>query len=237
MKINKVVYLASIIFIAFSFTPTLAQKPDSSVWNALLQENVSEEGMVSYKSFNSEELDLYLKELKKYPPKDSWSKKEKLSYWINAYNAFTIKLILDNYPLKSIKDIKDPWDKQFIEIDRERFSLNHIEHEILRKMDEPRIHFAINCASISCPKLLNQAFIPSKLDEQLETVTREFINDTAKNELSHEKIEISALFKWFREDFEKKQTLIGFLNKYSKVTIDKNAEITYKPYNWNLNGK
>ena len=102
-------------------------------------------------------------------------------------------------------------------------------------MNEPRIHFAIVCASVSCPKLQNTAFIASNLDEQLTNATKEFLADTSKNELSKEKIKLSKIFKWFKKDFEQNGSIIDFLNQYSEVTISSSAKKIYKDYNWNLN--
>ena len=102
-------------------------------------------------------------------------------------------------------------------------------------MDEPRIHFAIVCASVSCPKLQNTAFTASNLDEQLTNATKEFLADTSKNELSEDNIKISKIFKWFKKDFEKNGSLIDFLNQYSDITISASAKKSYTDYNWNLN--
>ena len=162
--------MRKIIFIVACFISVnqlaLAQKIDHSVWTSFLQVYVSKEGHADYKSIksNNSELNNYLNQFVDISPKENWTKQEKLAYWINAYNAFTIKLIIDNYPINSIKDIKNPWDQKFIPINGDMLSLNHIEHEILRKMDEPRIHFAIVCASESCPKLQNKAFIAENLE-------------------------------------------------------------------------
>lgn len=208
-----------------------------NLWNSLLQKHVSTQGNVSYKGFkeSEKELDDYLGFLSENTPQNSWTKADKLAYWINAYNAFTVKLIIDNYPVKSIKDIKKPWDKKFIPIGDKLLSLNHIEHEILRKMNEPRIHFAIVCASVSCPKLQNTAFEPSKTEEQLNNATKEFLSDSARNELSQNSIKISKIFKWFSSDFKQNGSLIDFLNIYSEITISQNAKKSFKDYDWNLN--
>lgn len=217
-------------------TNIFAQDIDNNFWTDLLKKHVSDDGNVDYKGFKSDSknLDIYLDYLvKNKPKKNQSSTNEQLAYWINTYNAFTIKLIIGNYPLKSIKDIKNPWDKKFINIDNVLLSLNDIEHEILRKMHEPRIHFAINCASVSCPKLLNEAFFAHTLENQLHRVTISFINE--ENNLSKDKIELSKIFKWFREDFERHGTLIGFLNDYSPFKIDQKAKIKFKEYNWALN--
>ena len=213
-----------------------AQHIDHSVWSSFLRKYVSEEGIVNYKAIseNPSVLNPYLNEFVKIHPKDSWSKNETLAYWINAYNAFTIKLIIDNYPVKSINDISQPWDKKFIPINGNLMSLNEIEHEILRKMNEPRIHFAINCASVSCPKLLNEAYVADRLNEQLENAAKEFIN-SEQNQLISGNIKISKIFKWFKGDFENNSSVIDFINQYATTKIDKNEKVGYLEYNWSLN--
>ena len=122
---------------------TAAQAIDHKQWDGLLQKYVSKNGKVNYKGFKKDgkALQVYLDNLSKNTPQRSWSKNATLAYWINAYNAFTVKLIIDNYPVKSIKDIKDPWDKEFFILGSKKYSLGEIEHKILRKMNEPRIHF------------------------------------------------------------------------------------------------
>ncbi|MEZ7498126.1 DUF547 domain-containing protein [Flavobacterium sp. Arc3] len=213
------------------------QSMNHAKWNTLLQKNVSKDGNVNYKGFqkDSKELQAYLNELSSNVPTKSWSKNATLAYWINAYNAFTVKLILDNYPTKSIKDINDPWGKKFFTLGNKKYSLEEIEHEILRKMDEPRIHFAINCASFSCPNLLNEAYTAAKLDKQLAAAAKSFINDKTKNTITTNKIEISKIFDWFAGDFKKKGSVIDFLNQYSTIKISSKAKVNYKEYNWSLN--
>jgi hypothetical protein len=156
-----------------------------------------------------------------------------------------VKLILDFYPTKSIRDlgpklkiplIKDVWHYKFFKIAGVDMSLDEVEHGILRKeFDEPRIHFAINCASISCPPLLNEAFVADKLEAQLTKVTVAFINDPVRNKLGTQSVQLSSIFSWFTGDFTKEGTLIEFLNKYSKVKIAPNAKVSFLDYNWNLN--
>ncbi|MGJ8591735.1 MAG: DUF547 domain-containing protein [Aquaticitalea sp.] len=206
-------------------------------WNTLLQKHVSKTGEVDYIGFKNDmpALQSYLDILAKNLPKKTDTKNATLAYWINAYNVFTVKLILDNYPLKSIKDIKNPWGQKFIILENRAYSLEEIEHEILRKMDEPRIHFAINCASYSCPNLLNEAFVESKIEKQLEHTATSFINDKTKNGITKDNIEISKIFDWFSGDFKNNGSLIDFLNRYSTVKIDANAKVKFKNYNWDLN--
>jgi hypothetical protein len=213
------------------------QSINHAKWNALLQKNVSKNGDVNYKAFqkDSKELQAYLNELSGNVPTKSWSKNATLAYWINAYNAYTVKLILDNYPTKSIKEINDPWGKKFISLGNKKYSIEEIEHEILRKMAEPRIHFAINCASFSCPNLLNEAYTETKLEKQLVAVSKSFINDKTKNTITENKIEISKIFDWFSGDFKKKGSVIDFLNQYSTIKISSKAKVNYKDYNWKLN--
>ncbi|MBT8376055.1 MAG: DUF547 domain-containing protein, partial [Bacteroidia bacterium] len=214
-----------------------AQGTDHSKWNKVLTKYVSTDGRVNYEALhkNPDVLIAYLNELVSEQPKNEWSKDQKLAYWINAYNAYTLKLIIDNYPIESIKDVKNPWDQEFIPFEGTLISLNTIEHNILRKMDEPRIHFAIVCASVSCPKLQNKAFRASILEEQLNNVTKTFLSDASKNELSKDKIKISKIFKWFKKDFEQNGSVIDFINKYVDYEILKDADIDYLNYNWSLN--
>ena len=209
-----------------------------SVWNQLLQKHVSNQGNVNYKVFkaDSRQFYSYLKSLSDNPPQKSWSQDEILTYWMNVYNAFTVKLILDNYPTKSIKDINGPWSHRFIKIGAKWYTLNDVEHRIIRKMGEPRIHFALVCAAISCPRLYNKAFTAENLEDDLSLLTRDFLNDGSKNNLSENSIKLSKIFKWYGGDFKKNgSTLIDFLNQYSDVTISSKAKKSYKDYNWALN--
>jgi hypothetical protein len=208
---------------------------DHSQWTQLLKKYVTNEGKVDYKGFlqDKSHLDDYLNALAKQVPTNDWSVQEQLAYYINLYNAQTVNLILKNYPIKSIKDIDGPWTKDFIKIGEKELSLGALEHSILRKMNEPRIHFAINCASGSCPKLLNEAYTPEKLEEQLEKVTHGFIN-SGNNTISSNKLELSRIFKWYKGDF-KNGELIQFIDPYTEVKIDPKAKISYKEYDWSLN--
>ncbi len=208
-------------------------------WDAMLSKHVSATGKVNYKGFKAEEatLDQYLSKLTSNPPQSNWAKNEQLAYWINAYNAFTVKLILNNYPLKSITELKDPWDTPFISIGDKKYTLNQIEHEVIRKQfSEPRIHFAVNCASQSCPELLNRAYTADKLDSQLKSQTRAYINNPKHNVISTDQVTISSIFDWYKEDFTKSGTVIDFLNAYTDKKIRTDAKISYKEYDWNLNG-
>ncbi len=217
------------------------------LFTVLLRKHVAADGRVNYRAFlkDSTTLNHYLKTLSNNPPAKSWSQAEKLAYWINAYNGFTLQLILRHYPIESIKDIgskiqipfvNTPWDIKFIRIGNKWLDLNEIEHGILRKQFvEPRIHFAIVCASISCPKLRNEAYTAATLNHQLESQAEDFINDTSRNKIRPDNIQVSKIFSWFKGDFTQKGTLIHFLNKYSRVKINPNAKVSTLEYHWGLN--
>lgn len=224
------------------------QPVSHEIFDTLLKKHVDASGLISYKGFETDrmQLDEYLTVLTSNPPNDEyWTESEKLAYWINLYNAFTIDLILDHYPLASIKDIgskvqvpfvNTPWDIKFIEIDGEKYDLNNIEHNILRKIfEEPRIHFAINCASMSCPKLRKEAYVAVKLEQQLQEQAVDFLNDPARNRITPEQAEISKIFQWFNGDFTKNGSLREFLNQYAGQRILEEADIDYMDYDWSIN--
>jgi hypothetical protein len=217
--------------------PMTLLKIDYSTWDKLLKKYVDIDGNVDYKNLGKEIglLNSYLKDQTKNPISEYDTNESKLVYYINLYNAATVKLILDNYPLGSIKDLKGPWNRQVISIRDKKLSLGDIEHNILRKMDEPRIHFAINCASYSCPKLLNEAFTVEKLEEQLEKTARNFVNDPKRNVINKEKAMLSQIFKWYKKDFTDKMALADYINKYSTTKISNDTSIEYINYDWSLN--
>ena len=210
---------------------------DHSAWDKLLKKYVADNGDVDYKGFknDSEVLNTYIDYLSTKVPSEHWSKQEKLAYFINVYNANTVKLIIDNYPIKSIKDIQSPWSINRIKIGDGNFSLSDIEHNILRKMNEPRIHFAINCASKSCPRLMNVAYTSENVESLLENAAKAFINNPDKNKLSENSVQLSKNFKWYKEDFTKNGNLIDYINQYSNLKIHKDAIISYLEYDWSLN--
>ena len=221
------------LFITLNFS----QKNIHERWDKQLKKFVSETGKVNYKSWKNSfyEVESYLKALKNRPPQEFWPKKEVMAYWINAYNALTVQLILQNYPLKSIKDLKDPWGQKVIKIEGKSYSLDDIEHEVLRKMNEPRIHFAINCASVSCPKLLNEAFNSLKLEQQLYRLTCDFLSDESKNQLNSKKTMLSKIFQWYVKDFGSFGDRVDFFKKYGNNIINEKTSFRYLPYDWNLN--
>jgi len=235
-------WLIIMLFVSLNY----ANPVQHGEWDVLVKKHVSKNGMVDYQGFlkDKKQLQVYLDKLSANRPTSKWSKNEKMAFWINAYNAFTVKLILDNYPIKSIKDIKrgipfvnSVWDIAFIPMGKEKIDLNYIEHTILRKeFKDPRIHAAINCASFSCPLLRNEAYYASRLDEQLNDAMRRFVNDSQRNQLDKSNIKISKIFSWFAGDFKLNgSSVVDYLNKYAKKRVQPNAKIDFLEYQWELN--
>ncbi|MEN8927666.1 MAG: DUF547 domain-containing protein [Flavobacteriales bacterium] len=211
-------------------------------WDDLLRKHVSSSGKVNYSGFVNEKAELtkYIKELQSlYKDVDSWGKNKRLAYWINVYNAVTVQLITDNHPVKTIKELKGgkPWDTKLIDLGGVSYTLNVIENKIIRpKYDEPRIHFAVNCAAKSCPKIMNKAWTEDNISRYLTKQTKAFVANTNENSISADKIELSKIFDWYKEDFGGDNAkLIEFLNKYSATKINPDAEVRFKDYNWDLN--
>lgn len=220
-------------------------------WDDLLKAHVNDEGRVDYKGIAKDEakLDEYLALLSNTPiVKDEWNEDQQMAYWINAYNAYTVKLILNHYPVKSIKDIgpetqvvfiNTPWDIKFFEIGDKKYDLNKIEQGTLRKRfkDDPRFHFALVCAAKSCPNLRNEAYVPEILSKQLDDQGRHFMNNPAKNKITdanHAKL--SPYFDWYKKDFKRgDDSVVEWVNKYSDVKLNKGADITFMDYDWSLN--
>ncbi|MGB3547838.1 MAG: DUF547 domain-containing protein [Saprospiraceae bacterium] len=211
--------------------------PDHAAFDALLRKYVSSAGKVNYTGLKKEEskLDAYLAELAESIPQSDWGRSASLAYWINAYNAFTIKRILKAYPLKSIKDLDggDPWSVKWITLEGKKYSLNQIENDIIRpRYSEPRIHFAVNCAAVSCPPLADKAFTSANLNSLLEQRAKAFINNDRYNQITADAAEVSKVFDWYGKDFG---NLRNYLNKYATTDLKQGAKIEYKEYDWALN--
>lgn len=227
----------TLLLLLFSFIRLSAQKNIHAQWTNCLQQYVDNDGRVNYSDWTKDTtaLDNYIESLEANPPAEYWSKNDSLAYFINAYNAVTVKLILDNYPLKSIRRLITPWRFKRFKLHEKKISLNQIEHSILRKMNEPRIHFAINCASASCPKLSNRAYVSHTLTAQLEEATRNFITDPSKNRITPSKLSLSRIFQWFARDFGSKQDRLAFIRQYTTIPFSHNVPIDFISYDWSLN--
>ena len=239
MKLLTILSLILFASNSFSFDHT------HSTWQEVLTENVhlrKKQGLVDYKAIKENPMNLnkYLLLLTSLQKKeyDPFNQKQKLPLLINTYNAFTIKLIVDHYPVKSIKDIStlftSAFKKDFFTFLGHKRNLDWIEHEVIRKkFKEPRIHFALVCASISCPNLQLKSFTESNLDELLDAGATYFINNSAKNDFKDGTLYLSKIFKWYRLDFK---GLIPFIKKYSKnKEMTKDTPISWLNYNWELN--
>lgn len=211
--------------------------PSHKGWNQQLQTYVNSRGNVDYVSWkqNEEKLDEYLKILAKETPAKDWPRNEAKAYWLNAYNAFTVKLILRNYPIAKITDLHNgsPWKVKWIELGGNTYGLDQIENEIIRpRYQDARIHFAVNCAAESCPPLYNRAFEATGLDATLNQLTRAFINNDRYNEITARTASISKVFDWYADDFG---PIIAYLNHYSNTEIAADAKVSYRAYDWSLN--
>lgn len=250
-------FLALLLFSGSLF----AQGFDHShkAWDALLKKHVvvlegGKASQVRYANFVGDRAALksYLEALSAVAEADfrGWSRPQRMAFLINAYNAFTVELILAHYPLKSIKDIgsdlfNNRWKKKFFRLFGQDSYLDQIEHEMLRKpgaYDEPRVHFAVNCASIGCPMLREEAFVDERLEAQLEEQTRRFLSDRSRNRYNGGRLEVSKIFDWFKEDFVVRER---FFAKYAaqladdaaqqKRVADGQAPISFLDYDWSLN--
>lgn len=213
------------------------EKVDYTNWKELLKRNVTVRGGVNYKGFkyDSKKFNDFLASLSVIRIDNTWTIKDQIAFWINVYNAYTVKLIVNYYPVNSIKEINDPWNKKFLSINGKLMSLSEVEHEILRKFGDPRIHFAINCASASCPRLIRIPYTSENLDRLLERQTEEFINDPFHNTITGYTVNISKLFDWYKKDFKDIHgSVINFINQYSKIPIANQKEKGYKPYDWSI---
>lgn len=248
--------------------PIQAENFDHSGWNGLLNKHIvplnrGTSTEVDYAGFARDRFQLkaYLGSLEAVSQStfDRWSQADQLAFLINAYNAWTIELILSKYPsLDSIKELgswlESPWERRFVPLLGAMRTLDEIEHELIRGDDgyrEPRIHFAVNCASIGCPALSAEAYTGDQLERQLEEATRSFLRDRSRNRLNGDTLNVSKIFKWYRDDFERGwggyRTLEQFFVAYSAALElserDKKRlnggeiDIEFLDYDWKLNKK
>jgi hypothetical protein len=226
---------------------------DHSGWNRLLQKYVNDDGQVAYQAWHTSPddrraLEEYLTQLSHAGPGTSTTTSARLAFWINAYNALTVHGILREYPTTSIRNHTSKlggyniWKHLQLYVDGTPHSLNHIEHEILRKLNEPRIHFAIVCASVGCPRLLNEAYLDERLNEQLESNARDFFGRSRNFQYDSGLLKLSAILKWFATDFGPTQQ--DQLNTIARWLPDQDAQqtatsgqarIDYLDYDWDLN--
>lgn len=250
--------MRTIVLLLFTFaSQSFAFDHTHKIFNELLERNCIHHEFstqVRYENIKNNEvknLDRYLKELSQVTKDEynTFNRDQRLSFLINAYNAFTLKLIVDNYPLKSIKEIgglfSSPWKKKFIFLLGEKIDLDTIEHLLIRKaFNEPRIHFVLVCAAKGCPPLNPVALTAENLEFYLTKSTRNFLKDAQKNYYNYKRkrLTLSPIFDWYKEDFEKDGVdlvdwLIPFLEDLKLVEALKreDIEIRYSVYDWSLN--
>ena len=201
-------------------------------------------GMVDYAGLKSNRagLDSYVAKTSAVSESDfkGWSEAQQLAFLINVYNAETVQLILDNYPVKSIKEIGNfistAQDKKVVTLFGKTTTLNYVEHDLLRaKYSEPRIHFAIVCAAVSCPALRSEAFVADKLEAQLADQAKTFLTDKSKNEYKGGVLHLSKIFDWFEGDFTKGgKSIAGYVNPWFAEDVS-GSDVKFKDYNWALN--
>ena len=203
---------------------------DFSSWDGLLKKYVAPKTIngvklnaIDYQQLAKDEtFGKLVNDLKKASLSDLQTQDEKLAFWINVYNIMAAKMVIDHYPVQSIKDAGSlftaVWKKEVGEVAGKARTLHEIEHDILRKMDAPRIHVAIVCASVSCPDLRKEAYTADKLDEQLADQMRRFLANSKKGlhvDLKKGHLYLSSIFKWFKEDFESKGGVRNYLASYA----------------------
>lgn len=259
--------VAILAWAAASLHAATADRFDHGQWDGLLQRHVKVLGegkasQVDYQGMQQarDELRAYLDALAAVSRDRyrQWDTAEQLAFLINAYNAWTVELILTGYPaLDSIRDLgslfRSPWSRRFVNLFGEQVSLDTLEHDLIRGpqgFGEPRIHFAVNCASIGCPALREEAYRGDRLDSQLEDATRRFLADSSRNRLDGGTLWISEIFDWYAEDFEQGWrgtfSVAQFLARYSDALQLSPAvteslrrgeiRLRYLDYDWRLNG-
>jgi len=225
---------------------------DHSSWNSLLHKYVDNDGFVNYAAWKNSPSDMaalegYLNTLSRANPSASSSRESMIAFWCNAYNAVTVRGIFKEYPTTSIRNHTakvfgyNIWHDLLLQVGLKTYSLNSIEHEILRKVGDSRVHFAIVCASIGCPRLLNEAYAGPQLAEQLTRNTRDFFSRSQNLQVQGSTIKVSSILKWFPEDFgATPEAGIKNLQAYLPANVQPlvasgQFSVGYLSYDWNLN--
>lgn len=224
----------------------VAEEPDWAIYQSVLKQVKSGIKndvllmLVDYQTIKTNgSLDKAYQALSRFKVDRLSSRKEKLAFYINAYNILALKKVVDHWPTKSIKDsgsfFSPVWDKPAGSLDGKIFSLGHLEHKILRPMGEPRIHLAIVCASVSCPDLRNEPYTAAKLDNQLNDQTKRFLSNKGKGLRVEKKIiRVSKIFDWFEQDFDNSGGITAFIKRYRADLPVLNIKANI-PYDWAVN--
>ena len=232
-------FVITLVLVAFLGTQSNAQSTDAFFANAdtFFKANVKN-GRVDYAAVKSNPE--ALKALLVNASKIKVSTNDAATYqafWINTYNLAVIKGIVKKYPVKQPLSINGFFDKKTYDVGGTSITLNDIENKMLRAKfpKEPRFHFALVCAGLGCPPIINEAYTPSKLESQLQRQTEIAINNPNFIKAKGDKVQVSQIFEWYKEDFVHDGNEIDFLNKYRKEAIPENAKLSYYPYDWTLN--
>ncbi|AUP77483.1 DUF547 domain-containing protein [Flavivirga eckloniae] len=217
-----------------------AQTIDLTAYNEFLKDHVSSKGVVDFDKVlkNAAELNKITHSFSKISPNSGWSESEKKAYWINFYNANIIKLLSEHYPIKSINYVQNAFKLKVIDYAGGKISLDDVEHEILRRLEDPRIHFALYSTAISSPVLKKTAYEPEAVERDLGLATSNFLNDKTKNIINPRVSRLSKTFQWYKDDFASLEDMINFINKhYGGAKINSETQIVYMEYDWNLHRK
>jgi hypothetical protein len=248
------ILIISLVLLLMSVIPIAAF--DFSDWDALIKKHVSPKKVdgvminaVNYKNLkNDENFKKLISRLNSVRENSLKTREDKLVFWINTYNILSAKMVADRFPIKSIKDagslFSPVWKKPAGRVAGKERTLNEIEHEILRKMNDPRIHVAIVCASVSCPDLRMEAFTADKLNEQLSDQMERFLRSSKKGmrmDKKKKRVYLSSIFKWFKGDFESRGGVLKVISNYvspeaAKELMSPGIDVSYFDYNWGING-
>ncbi len=236
--------------------PNSTAKIDFSAWDALLKryvrpgsDGVNRVDYVAFRQSDKATLDKLIRDLTGLPI-SRYNRGEQFAYWVNLYNAVTVQVILEHFPVESIRDVDispglfadGPWGRELVSVEGEELSLNDIEHRILRPVwRDPRIHYAVNCASIGCPNLATEAYEAGRLEAMLENAARAYINDPRGVSISGKKVTVSKIYDWFQEDFGgSTRSVLAHLKRYAAPALAERLEvigdIEDTRYDWSLNG-
>ncbi len=259
MKTSLLLAVLALCFLIPAKKASATPAPDHALFTAILADHVRDNRVDYVALRHDSRLPTYLNHLAAIPTQTLAGTNARLAYWINLYNAATLSLVAKNYPIKSITDLssggrvlgyllgRTAWDIRFIEADGRKLTLNDIEHKILRKQfNEPRIHFAIVCAAIGCPRLRAEAYQPEKLSAQLDDQGRWFWQNRNHLDPVRRRIELSPIFKWFAQDFgPDRPAQLRFIAQFAPsadaavlqaASVDLRAwDISHSSYDWSLN--
>ena len=246
-----------VLIVCMMLAPSSAWAFDFKAWDGLVKKHVSPTTIanvrlagVDYSAIKKDPTySKLIADLKSFSPSTLKTPTEKMTFWINVYNIMAIKMVVDHYPVDSIKDagslFGSVWKKKVGVVGGKEVTLNDIEHEILRKMGDPRIHVAIVCASVSCPDLRNEAYTADRLDAQLDDQMKLFLENRGKGlqvDGGKGRVTLSKIFDWFEDDFKAKGGVLSFLSRYApekdRAFLKKgDVDVSYLDYNWDLNKK